>query len=353
MTRRSTNAPTTPRRLPTTLASLLAAVLLTACGGRYQGTPNDHFDGAHFFNREPDNSVTDHLRWLWQMETIPWPEEIIDPAQPAPPSRIGAADQLHVTYVNQSTVLIQSAGLNILTDPIWSDRAGPTSWMGARRVRPPGVPFDQLPKIDVVLLSHDHFDHLDRPTLSRLISRDHPQLIAGLGMKPRLADLGATVAELDWWQSTAVAASTLSVTFVPARHNSGRSLFDGNETLWGGFVLELPVGRVLFFGDTAYGEHVARIAERFPGFRLAILPIGNYQPRWFMGTQHMNPDDAIAAHQALHAEDSMAIHFATFEEHPEQSITAHEADLATATASRHVSPASIWLPAFGEGRDFP
>ena len=338
------------RNLPITTA-LACCMVITGCGHLHQGPANDHFDGSRFYNREADNGFVEHIRWIWEMQQVPWPEWIDDPAQPSPPATVESPAALRVTYVNQATVLIQSSGVNILTDPIWSNRAGPLPWLGSKRIRTPGIAFDKLPHIDVVLLSHDHFDHLDLPTLTRLISRDHPIVLAGLGVGKRLTGVDANLRELDWWESASLEQGG-TITFVPARHNSGRGLFDGNATLWGGFALELPAGRVLFMGDTAYGEHIEAIHQRFGNFRLAILPIGNYEARWFMQTQHMNPDDAVRAHKTLNARHSMGVHFATFDEHPEQSISAHETDLATARREQHVPAEAFWLPAFGEGKDF-
>lgn len=331
---------------------LVLVAMLTGCP-IYTGSVSDHYDGTTFHNSEADNGFLDHIKWIWSMETTDWPEWIEDPPQPAPVSAVHGQDALRATYVNHATVLIQAAELNILTDPIWSDRAGPFSFFGAKRIRAPGVRFDDLPKIDLVLISHDHYDHLDLPTLRRLAVRDHPFILTGMGVKARLASIGSSsVQELDWWQELPLQRGRGKITFVPARHGSGRTPFDGNATLWGGFAIQLPVGNILFMGDTASGECVREIGDRFPGFRLAILPIGSYEPRWFMKTQHMNPDDAVRAHLAVRATHSMGIHFSTFEEHPEQTVDAHEKDLAIALKAHRVEGARFWVPAFGEARDF-
>lgn len=332
-----------------------ASVLIATLAGcsTYAGPVSDHYDGETFYNVEADNSSSDHVKWMWSMDTVDWPEWIADAQQPPPVGAVHGDDSLRVTYVNHATVLIQAADLNILTDPIWSDRAGPLSLFGARRIRAPGVRFDELPRIDVVLISHDHYDHLDLPTLQRLVTRDHPAILTGLGVKARLASIdSSTVHELDWWQQYSLRKGRASVTFVPARHGSGRSLFDANTTLWGGFSIQIPAGNVLFMGDTAFGECIREIGDRFPGFRLAIWPIGNYEPPWFMKTQHMSPEDAVQAQRAVGATHGMGIHFATFEEHPEQAVDAHEIDLAIALKTHGLDEERFWLPAFGEARDF-
>lgn len=317
---------------------------------------SDHFDGSRFFNPEGgDHTFSDSVKWLWEMETVPWPSWVDDPPQAQPPVRVPQGS-LRVTYVSHATVLIQVNGLNILTDPIWSDYAGPTSWLGVRRVRAPGVAFDALPPIDLVLVSHDHFDHLDLPTLERIHRRDRPRFLVGLGVSGLLKSAGVDaqrVSELDWWQDSAVEGTDLRVVFVPARHGSGRGPFSRNTTLWGGFVIDAPEGAVYFAGDTAFGQFVDEIASRFGRVRLAILPIGSYEKRWIMKTQHMNPDDAVQVHRKLGALQSVGMHYGTFAEHPEQTIDAHEKDLASARASQDVEPGRFWVLGFGEGRDVP
>jgi len=242
-------------------------------------------------------------------------------------------------------------GLNILTDPIWSLRAGPVSWLGVKRVRAPGVSMDDLPKIDYILISHDHFDHLDLPSLKALVNRHHPQILAGLGVRKFLATQDINkVEELDWWQEFQCPKTDNRFVFVPAIHNSGRSPFSGNKTLWGGFVIDGPVGQIYFAGDTGYGNFVEEIGSRFKDIKLTILPIGSYEKRWFMKSQHMNPEDAVKVHRALQAQQSMGIHYATFAEHPEQAVDAHEHDLAAALKKFNIPSEQFWVLKFGEGR---
>jgi len=318
----------------------------------YQGPPSDHFDGSCFFNKEPDNTFFDHVKWLWDMDTVEWPEWIDDPPQPPPIAHVKEGG-LRMTFINHATVLIQMDGVNILTDPIWSEHVGLLSWVGPKRVRVPGVRIEDLPNIDIILLSHDHYDHLDLPTLEKLFENHQPVVLAGLGVKRRLESITRNgIIELDWWQEY-IYSTGAKITFVPSRHNSGRGLFDKNKTLWGGFVIKGSAGDVLFMGDTAYGHFLKEIKEKFSHFRLAILPIGSYEKRWFMKTQHMNPDDAVRVHEMLKVAKSVAIHFGTFEEHPEQAIDAHEKDLRIALKKYNVPESEFWILKFGKGREVP
>jgi len=325
---------------------------IQGCSDYHQGPPSDHFDGSHFFNKEPDNTFFDHIKWLWEMETVEWPEWINDTLQPPPVANVKEG-KLRVTYINHATVLIQMDGINILTDPIWSERAGPASWLGAKRVRSPGVKMEVLPKIDIIIISHDHYDHLDIYSLRQLVERHHPIILTGLGVKRRLdfTEEGKIV-ELDWWREYFY-SNDMRITFVPSRHNSGRGLFDKNKTLWGGFIIEGKAGKVLFLGDTAFGGFLNDIKRKFDSFRLAILPIGSYEKRWFMKNQHINPDDAVRIHRMLGISQSMGIHFGTFAEHPEQSIDAHEKDLSVALEKYNVPESEFWILKFGEGKEVP
>jgi len=318
----------------------------------YQGPPSDHFDGSRFFNKESDHTFFDLIKWMWEMETVEWPEWIDDPPQPPPIAHVKEG-KLRITYVNHATVLIQMDGINILTDPIWSERAGPISWVGTKRVRAPGIKIEDLPNIDIILISHDHYDHLDITSLQQLNENHQPIILVGLGVKCRLESIGGkSIVELDWWQEYIYSTGT-RITFVPSLHNSGRGIFDKNKTLWGSFVLEGKSGRVYFTGDTGYGQFSNVLKERFSEFILTIFPIGSYEKRWFMKTQHMNPDDAVKAHILLNSKQSVGIHYGTFLEHPEQTIDAHEKDLKVALEKYNVSESEFWILKFGEGREVP
>ena len=239
-----------------------------------------------------------------------------------------------------------ATGLNILTDPIWSERCGPVSWFGPRRVRPPGIRFDDLPPIDIVLLSHNHYDHCDLPTLKRLAREHKPKLVVPLGNKRFLERRGVPVfAELDWWDSTEP-TPTLNVTGIPARHFSGRGLFDRDRSLWSGFAVETPNGWICFAADTGYGGHFAEIHERLGAPRLALLPIGAFRPEWFMSRVHMSPEQSVAAHHDLQARTTVATHYGTF----------RLADDAETEPQERIAASGVkefWVPGFGEGRDVP
>jgi L-ascorbate metabolism protein UlaG (beta-lactamase superfamily) len=264
-----------------------------------------HFDGRKFFNPNGNRArgLRDVLRWKWTTRPEPSPEFVDDVTPSRPPASVGPAE-LRITLVNHSTVLIQSGGQNILTDPVWSERASPVSWTGPRRRRAPGVRFEDLPRIDTVLISHNHYDHLDLDTVRRLGAR----FVAPLGVGKLLRSVGVeAVEEVDWGG----AAGTIHC--VPAVHFSGRGLFDRDRTLWCGYWIETPAGGVYFAGDTAFGDHFAAIRERFGRPRLALLPVGAYEPRWFMSSVHMDPAEAVRAHEILGAGTSVAIHQGTFQ----------------------------------------
>jgi len=257
-----------------------------------------------------------------------------------------------VTFVNHATVLVQTANVNVLTDPVWSERVSPVSWIGPRRRRPPGIRFEDLPQIDLVLVSHNHYDHLDLLTLELLARRDRPSFLCGSGVGKLLRDRGLSeVIELDWWESVP-ARSGLSVHAVPVQHFSGRTPLDRNHTLWTGFVLAGSAGNVFFAGDTGYGPHFRQARECFPTIRLALLPIGAYKPIWFMGPVHMSPEEALDAHRDLRASTSVGIHHGTFELADDgETEPAREIERLLA-ASSDPRP-RFWLLENGEGRDVP
>ncbi len=279
----------------------------------YQGPVSDHFNGTTFFNpqRGGPRGIGDFLKWRATRDQGPWGPPVQEPVGPPPPQRVGRGE-LRVTFVNHATVLVQMDGLNLITDPIWSDRCSPLSWAGPRRYRTPGIRFDDLPPIDAVLISHNHYDHLDIPTLKRLKKAHAPRILTPLGNAAFLAQERIPGAvDMDWWDRGEL-ADRMEFFCVPAQHWSGRGTADRAKTLWCGWVLRGPAGTVTFAGDTGYGPHICDIRRRFGPSRLALLPIGAYLPRWFMEPVHMSPADAVLAHQDLEAVHSLAIHHGTF-----------------------------------------
>ncbi len=290
-------------------AGFVALALAAAATPRGWNDPA-YFDGHRYHQPEPLTASF----WDWARRTAtsrrgPWRDFTDSPPGPRPPSCV-TDGRLRVTFINHSTFLIQMDGVNILTDPTWAKRS--VAGVGPRRRRPPGLRFADLPPIDAVLVSHNHQDHMDLPTLVRLRSAWQPAVYTGLGNARFLARQGVAGArDLDWWQAAAIAPG-VTVTAVPARHSSGRGLPDGDRTLWCGFVIEGPSGSVYFAGDTGMGAHFAAIAAHFPNLRLAMLPISGFLPKWYMQERHLGPESAVEAHHELGAATSVPMHFGTF-----------------------------------------
>ena len=329
---------------------------LMSCGVVNQSRVSDHFDGERFTNREKTRSysLAERFQWIRSTKLAEWPVWIDDPKYPAPPREVGLG-KLRITHINHATMLIQIDGVNILTDPIWSERASFIPWMGPKRIRAPGVDIEDLPRIDLILISHNHYDHLDLATLRHLSESHKPTIIVGLGVEQLLASSGfGSVVELDWWQVYDALPNGLKVVFVPARHGSGRGFFDHDKTLWGGFVITSTAGNVYFAGDTGYGDFFGDISKRFGPLRLAILPIGHYEPRWMMEPVHMSPDDAVRAHVLLKSRQSVGMHFGTFHgagAHNNETFDQHVSDLGAALEQRAVPASEFQLLGFGEGKD--
>ncbi len=272
-----------------------------------------HFDGARYFNPNAPSGrgLLDVLRWKLTSRPERSPGFVSDVSPTTPPQSVQGPG-LRVTLVNHSTVLLQQRGCNILTDPIWSDRASPFRRIGPRRRRAPGVRWLDLPPIDLVLISHNHYDHLDLATLDALAQRGQARFVVpmGVGRLLRSKKIGPCD-ELDWGDSLSVAGVTVHC--VPAQHFSARGLSDRNRTLWCGYAWQSPPGLVYFAGDTGFGEHFALIRDRLGAPRLSLLPIGAYEPRWFMAPVHMSPEEAVRAHDILQSAASIAIHHGTFQ----------------------------------------
>jgi L-ascorbate metabolism protein UlaG (beta-lactamase superfamily) len=280
---------------------------------------SDHFDGKRFFNPTLPGDFAPSRRSTLKMmrePATPWPQWVENKGVSRLEVPLGP-NEAAITFVNHATFLIQINGVTILTDPVWSERASPFRWAGPKRVREPGVPFEKLPAIDVVLLSHNHYDHLDIATLKRLRQRCSPTVITAHGDARLVAPLGyAKIHELDWWDDVRF-NDALKVTFVPAQHFSARGLFDRQKSLWGGYALEFQGRRIYFGGDSGYSTHFSDIKTRLGSPDIAILGIGAYEPRWFMQPIHMNPAEAVRAHCDLGAKQSIGMHFGTFQLTPE------------------------------------
>lgn len=327
------------RRRLAVLLSIVAlfagAASIAACAGapRYVGAPSDHFDGSSFRNLAPFEapSFWGLLKWQATGNAVEWPEWVDIPESPPPPRRVRQG--VKVTFVNHATTLIQIDGVNVLTDPVWSERVGPVWWIGPKRHKAPGIAFDDLPTIDAILISHNHYDHLDAATIARVVERDMPVVLAGLGTERLLAELGigqARVLDMDWWQTQNVKG--LAITFAPAQHWSTRSVGDRNATLWGSFVVRSGDKSVYFAGDTGMGPHFGWIKERLGAPSIALLPIGAYKPRWFMRPQHIDPIEAVEAHRALGAQRSVGIHWGTFDQ-ADEGMNEPAEDLARARSN--------------------
>lgn len=272
-----------------------------------------HFNGNKFFNPNGKGNRTfgELARWLWTRSRARWPKFIPNPLPSRKIADLSAAENA-VTFIGHSTFLIQVGGVNILTDPVFSMRASPVQWAGPKRVRLPGISLDDLPTIHLVLVSHNHYDHMDLISLRQLAKRFQPEVITTLGNKTILQNAGfGQVVELDWWQSAN--PNQLKITCTPAQHFSARAFRDRNRTLWGSFVVEARERTIFFAADTGYGEHLKEIGKQFPAIDLALLPIGAYEPRWFMQDAHMNPTDAVQAFLDLNAKRALGMHFGTFQ----------------------------------------
>ncbi len=322
----------------------------------YSGPVSDHFDGRMFHNRiSDDKGLWDLLKFSTRFaaEKAIWPKWIESPQQKIPAAR-QYGDTVSVTFINHSTVLLQVDGVNILTDPIFSRRASFFTWWGPERVRAPGVRLEDLPPIDVILVSHNHYDHLDIDTLQRLQTlhpdQPPPLVLSGLGNGHLFEKNGISrYRDLDWGES--VIENGIGFTFDESRHHSGRGVADRMRTLWGAFVIKTRMGSIYFAGDTAYGPHFAAARIAHGPFILSLLPIGAYEPRWFMKNVHLNPKDAVRAHLDLKSGTSIAIHHGTFQLTYE-AIDQPVADLKNALDEMRVSKANFIVPRFGVTRRF-
>ena len=292
----------------------------TLCrGGSWSGAPSDHFDGKRFHNVFPGTAVIhgtgSGFKWLFGMsERGLYPRVSENAYRPELAPSVDGPDW-ECTMVNHSTMLIRTAGLNILTDPVWSDYVSPVQGVGPARHRPPGIVWEDLPPIDICLLTHDHYDHFDAATLRRLRLRDNPLFIVPLGLRALLEyHIGpARIEERDWWES--VSAGKLSITLTPAHHwsNRYRGSSNHNLSLWCGYWLESLGGpRICYVGDTAASPAFEHIRRRLGAPDLALIPIGAYRPDW-LRHHHVSPDEAVDIFLALRAKQALGCHFGTWQ----------------------------------------
>lgn len=332
--------------------------------------PAHHRDGGFRNNHEgfEPKSLADVLRWRWnasRRSLPPRPREPI-PAQPPDLAFIhanrGPAQQPAVTWIGHATVLAQLGGLSLLTDPIFSERASPLPFLGPKREQPPGVALAELPHIDAVLVSHNHYDHLDLPSCRALAAQagGSPLFVVPLGLKAWFEARGmARVVELDWWEGHAL--DGLDIVLVPARHWSARGLTDRMKTLWGGFAAFAPDCQLFFAGDTAYSRDFTDIRERFAGrqqghqgggFDIALVPIGAYEPRWFMQDQHVNVEEALKIHADLGAKRSLGVHWGSFEL-TDEALDEPPRQLAMQRAALGLPEDAFFTLAIGQTRRLP
>ena len=282
----------------------------------YTGPVSDHFDGTRFFvpgAPPPDKTLADLWRF-WRTPAAVWPTSVAV-APPVVPSPRVDGPHLRVTSIGHASHLVQTAGLNLLIDPVWSDRASPFTFAGPRRIVPPGVALDALPVLDAILVTHNHYDHLDLTTLDRLHERSPCRIIVPLGNDAILRRHNAALqVEAHDWGDRVALSDGAAVTLLPSQHWSARSVSDRRMALWAAFMIETPAGAIYHIGDTALGNgDLFRDAfERFGRPRLAVLPIGAYEPRWFMRTQHVDPEEAVRVFELCRAHYALAHHWGCF-----------------------------------------
>jgi L-ascorbate metabolism protein UlaG (beta-lactamase superfamily) len=319
----------------------------------YSGEKSDHFDGTRFI-AEDKPSFLDDLQFAFSPKTS-WKKSEISQALDPKKNLNSTIKKARLIFIGHSTFLIQLPNLNIITDPIWSERAGPIALpiFSAKRHHAPALSITELPKIDIVFISHSSYYHMDLPTIRNLQKAFAPQFITGLGNCHYLNDvkkLDLNCVELDWNQRF-VANDNSEFFFLPTKGWSKRSYVDTNKTLWGSLLIKTPKIKIYFAGDTGYGKHLSEIGEKFGRIDVALLPIGAYEPRWYLQDHHMNPQDAVNAHLALKAKLSIGMHFNTFQTTQEGYLDV-EKDLLTAKKIHHLEDKNFVVPQFGESFGF-
>ncbi|MGD0721363.1 MAG: MBL fold metallo-hydrolase [Roseiarcus sp.] len=308
----------------------------------YSGARSDHFDGLRFYapGGASDRSLGDLLRWRLGGRRAAWPASFPSPFRDRPPARV-AGGALRVTAIGHASFLIQTRGLNLLVDPVYSRRASPSRWIGPSRVNAPGIAFDDLPAIDAILVTHNHYDHLDLATLRALAARHRPRILTPLGNDRLMAayDPALRAEAFDWGARVALSAE-VAVHCEPARHWSARGLGDRRMALWCAFAIETPDGAIYCIGDTGFGDGALfpAIRRKHGPPRLALIPIGAYAPRWFMKDFHIDPAEAVQVFALCGARSAIAHHWGTFPL-SDEAIEAPREGLSTALRDAGVDPA--------------
>ena len=322
-----------------------------------------------------DKSFSELVRWQIErrQQGVPKPPKTPTPLQAPDLAAIksyaaGTSSQpraSQITWIGHASMLVQAGGLNVLTDPVFSERASPVQFIGHKRAQPPGIALADLPPIDVVLISHNHYDHLDKAAVQEISRQSKAAgtstlFLVPLGLKSWFADLGIdNVTELDWWERRSLRG--VEFNFTPVQHWSSRGLGDRSQTLWGGYAVFAPEFQWYFSGDTGYSKDfvdtLARFADRQKpeqggGFDLALIAVGAYEPRWFMKEQHVNPAEAVQIHKDLHAKRSVGLHWGTFEL-TDESLDQPPKDLAAAVKAQSLKDDEFTLMAIGETRVLP
>ena len=323
----------------------------------YRGAKSDHFNGQVFFNPEgkPPKQFSELLKWQFSETKAKWPKQWPSPFDGAKPEARVNGRKLKITMVGHATLLIQRGGWDFLTDPVFSNRASPVSFAGPKRVNPPGIRFEDLPPIDYVLLSHNHYDHLDGKTLKRLVEAHNPQIICPLGNDTIVSATAPNARFIvgDWDEAHEL-KNNIKVHFEPCHHWSARGTKDRRMALWAAFILETPDGKIYHIGDTGFhdGINYKALAQKHGKLRAAILPIGAYEPRWFMKDQHQNPDEAVQGAILCEAQTCVAHHWGTFQL-TNEAIDAPQNELKTALATHGWDESRFLAPRPGETVSIP
>ena len=325
----------------------------------YRGPQSDHFDGVRFASPGPatDRTLSDVLRWRRERGREPWPKRFPSPYPPdKPPERVAGR---RVALIGHASYLVQVAGRNILIDPVFAKRASPLRFAGPKRVNQPGIRLEDLPPIDAVLITHNHYDHLDGPSLARIWQAHQPLVVAPLGNDAILRGYDDTMhVETRDWGGSVDLGDGLTVHLTPANHWSARGINDRRMALWCAFAIVSDNGLHYHVGDTGLGDGAIfrDLRARFGPPRLATLPIGAYEPRWFMSAQHVNPAEAVEIVSILGAEQALGHHWGTFQltdEGIERPVEALAAALGAAgmDPARFLAlrPGQVWEDALSDG----